>query len=210
MPIRGTLGILLGCAVLAVLIAVGCNQSDPQRPARLSGGGSTFANPMMQNWFEAYKSQFGGELEYQSKGSATGITDFLELKLDFACTDYPLRAEQLNRANEVGGVVQIPILLTAVVPVYHLEGVTSPIRFSGPVLADVYLGRIRKWNDASLRALNPDIKLPDREITALHRADASATTAVFTSYLCRVSEDWRRAVGSGMIVSWPRGKGGLG
>src|SRR5262245_32558514 len=116
MPIRGRRRILLGCAVLAALIAGGCNQSDPPQPPRLSGGGSTFANPMMQKWFETYKSQLGGELEYQSKGSATAITDFLELKLDFACIDYPLSAEQLKRANEVGRVVQIPILLTAVVP----------------------------------------------------------------------------------------------
>jgi phosphate transport system substrate-binding protein len=168
---------------------------------------------MMSRWAAEYHARFQVAVNYQSIGSGKGIGNLLERNTDFACTDLPLSGDQLRRAKEAGGVVQIPFLLTAVVPVYHLDGLAEPLRFSGPVLADIFLGRIRKWSDPALRVLNPGVDLPDRDIVVLRPADASGNTQLFTSYLSRVSDAWRRKVGSGTEVKWPVGispRGGAG
>ena len=202
------LGWVLAFTVAAsLMINGGCNRASVPR---LRGSGSTLAYPIMSKWSAVYEARFQVPVDYQSIGSGAGIAQLLEGQTDFACTDLPLTAEQERRADDAGGVVQIPVLLTAVVPVYRLEGMDKPLHFSGPVLADIFLGRIRKWNDPALRALNRGIDLPDRQIVALHRGDASGTTALFTGYLARVSDDWRRTVGSGTVVQWPVGIGSKG
>jgi phosphate transport system substrate-binding protein len=164
----------------------------------------------MSKWSAEYEAQRNVAVDYLSIGSGGGIDRLLEHRADFSCTDLRLTAEQQRLADESGGLVQIPILLTAVAPVYHLEGIDKRLRFSGAVMADLFLGRVRMWNDPALRALNPGVDLPHREITVLHRADLSGTTTVFTSYLSRVSDDWRQSVGSGASVQWPVGIGAKG
>jgi phosphate transport system substrate-binding protein len=176
----------------------------------LFGRGSTFADPIFRKWVKGYQARSAVAVDYAATGSGLGIEGLLDSRTDFACTELPLSADQLQRVDEVGGVVQIPILVTAVVPVYRLEGTSKPLRFSGSVLADIFLGRIRKWNDPALRALNAGVELPERPIVVLRRDDASATTWLFTRYLSRVSKRWQRAVGSGTAVNWPVGSGSRG
>src|SRR5262249_13531189 len=132
---------------------------------RLEGAGSSFVDPMMQQWSKLYYKEKGGQVNYQSKGSGAGIDMMTNKQIDFGCTDGPLSEEQLAKAKATGGdVVHIPLVLGAVVPAYNLPGVEGQVRFSGPVLADIYQNKIQKWNDPALKALNPDLNLPDLNI----------------------------------------------
>jgi phosphate transport system substrate-binding protein len=197
--------------IAALLGALGgCSQGSVRHSHRLQGSGSTLASPIMSKWAQVYAERLPVAVGYQSIGSRAGVDNLLERTTDFACTDLPLSADHLRRVNEAGGVVQIPVFLTAVVVVYQVQGIAKPLRFSGPVLADLFLGRIRNWNDPALRALNPGVHLPERPIVVLRRSDPSATTWAFTSYLSRASEQWRRTVGSGTEVKWPVGVGNKG
>jgi ABC-type phosphate transport system substrate-binding protein len=166
---------LVFVAAVATL-AGGCGR-EPAKPA-LSGTGSTFIAPMMTRW----KSEYGtrGEVTYESVGSELGLQRLDTGVFDFACTDVPLDEGQLEKARKARGeVVHIPLVLGAVVPAYNLDGVTAPLTFSGPVLADIFLGKITRWNDKALAELNPGAALPDREIAVIHRADGSGTTAIW-------------------------------
>jgi phosphate transport system substrate-binding protein len=147
-------------------------------------------------------------VDYIAVGSGAGVRQLLEKATDFACSDAPLTDEQLAAAKKAGGeILHVPLVMGGVVPAYNLQGVDRPIRFTGKALADIYLGKINKWNDPELKEINPGLDLPDQDIAVVRRSDASGSTAIFTDFLAKVSPDWKAKVGSGLTVQWPTGTG---
>ena len=194
------------CAVTA---ATGCKSSEPPAPVQLTGKGSTFVLPLMVQWSDAFaKTDNGCRIDYSGFGSGSGIKAVIDNTDDFGLTDGPLTDAQLAKVRQSGDdVLHIPLILGAVVPVYNLAEVEEPLRFSGPVLADIYLGKIKKWNDPKIKDLNPQAgaRLPDKEITLVHRNDGSGTTYIWVDYLSKVSPEWKDKVGVGTEVAWPTG-----
>jgi phosphate transport system substrate-binding protein len=175
--------------------------------ADMSGAGSTFAFPIYSKWADAYKKETGNGLNYQSIGSGGGIKQIEAKTMTFGATDMPLKAEQLEK----DGLVQWPMVMGAIVPVVNLEGVKpGEVVFDGETLANIYLGKITKWDDAAIKKLNPNVKLPGDAITVVRRSDGSGTTFNFTDYLSKVSAEWKTKVGSGASVEWPAGVGAKG
>jgi len=192
---------LLAAASLCAVAAA------PSFAANITGAGATFPYPIYAKWADAYKKQTGTSMNYQSIGSGGGIKQITAKTVNFGASDKPLAAEDLAK----DGLMQFPAIMGGVVPVYNLKGVgDGQIRFTGPVIADIYLGKVRKWNDAALAALNPGVKLPDENITVVHRSDGSGTSFLWTNYLSKVSPEWKSAVGEGTSVKWPAGVGGKG
>jgi phosphate transport system substrate-binding protein len=148
------------------------------------------------------------KLDYQSIGSGGGIKQLKEQTVDFGASDAPMKDEDLKSAP--GEILHVPTVLGAVIITYNLEGVTQPLRFSPEVIADIFLGKIKKWNDPKIVADNPGVTLPSSDITVVHRSDSSGTSAVFTDYLSKVSAEWKEKVGAGTSPSWPTGHGGKG
>lgn len=172
----------------------------------LRGGGSTFIRPAMEQWSRVYEQQTGVRIEYSAVGSGKGVDGLISNFLDFSCTDVPLTTDQL--ANAGSPIVHVPLAMGAVAPVCNVTNATGeqiPIRFTGAVLANIYLGKIKTWNDPGIAASNPGRELPNLDITVVHRSDASGTTAIWTSYLSKVSSAWNIQVGDGVIVNWPAG-----
>ena len=168
--------------------------------ADITGAGATFPYPIYAKWAEAYKNQTGNGLNYQSIGSSGGLKQIRAKTVTFGASDAPVKGEDLDK----DGMVQFPAIIGGTVPVANLDGFKpGELRISGPVLAEVYMGTIAKWNDAKLAALNPGKKLPDQAITVVHRADGSGTTFNFTDYLSAISKDWADKVGKGAAVKWP-------
>ncbi len=175
---------------------------------KLSGAGATFPYPLYSKWFNEYnKLHPEVKINYQSIGSGGGIRQFSEGTVDFGATDGPMTPEQL-RASKMQPVHHFPMTLGAVVPAYNLP--VNGLRFSGPVLAGIFMGKITKWNDAHIAADNPGTDLPDRAITVVHRSDGSGTTFVWTDYLSKVSPEWLEKAGRANSVTWPIGLGGKG
>jgi phosphate transport system substrate-binding protein len=175
----------------------------------LNGAGATFPNPIYQKWFSEYHNAHNDvQINYQSIGSGGGIKQLQAGTVDFGASDGPMTDEQL--AATPVKVLHIPTVLGAVVPTYNITGVTSELKFSPDVLADIYLGNIKKWNDPRLAKANPGVKFPDEEIVVVHRSDGSGTTYIFTDYLSKVSPAWKDKVGKGTSVNWPAGLGGKG
>jgi phosphate transport system substrate-binding protein len=175
--------------------------------ADLTGAGATFPYPIYAKWAEAYKKATGTGLNYQSIGSGGGIKQIKARTVDFGASDMPLPAEELSKE----GLLQFPAIMGGVVPVVNLEGVApGQLKLTGPVLADIYLGKIAKWNAPEIVALNPGVKLPDTEITVIHRADGSGTSFLWTDYLSKSSPNFKSTVGAGTAVKWPVGVGGKG
>jgi phosphate transport system substrate-binding protein len=177
----------------------------------VTGAGSSFVAPVVSKWAEAYNKATGNQINYQSVGSGAGIKQIKEKTVDFGASDMPLKDEDLTAA----GLVQFPTVIGGVVPVIHVEGVKpGQLKLTGAVLADIYLGKVTKWNDPAITALNPGVKLPDAVIAPVHRADGSGTSFIFTNYLSKVSPDWKSKVGEGTAVNWPAvglaGKGNEG
>jgi len=202
-------------AVLGVALTLGgCGLGKPEPAPPLNGAGSTFVSSLMLKWSAEYENTEGGcKINYEEAGSGRGITAILKKKVDFACSDAPLTDEELAKAREGGGeLLHIPLVLGAVVPVYNLPEVSEPLRFSGPVLADIYLGRVTKWNDRSLKDLNPKIadQLPERDIAVVHRSDGSGTTYIWLDYFSKVSPEWQQKIGVGTEAKWPTGNAELG
>jgi phosphate transport system substrate-binding protein len=194
---------MIGVVALAATAAHG--------QARLTGAGATFPAPLYKKWvveFEAVKP--GVKIDYNSIGSGGGIKAITDKTVAFGATDAPLTRKEIQALGGPDKIVQVPTTAGAVVPAYNLPGVTGEVRFSGQVLADIYLGKLAKWNDPALVALNPDIKLPDVAITPVYRTDGSGTTHVFSSFLATQSEDFKGNVGFGKAVKWPVGQGGKG
>lgn len=175
--------------------------------ADMTGAGATFPYPIYAKWAEAYKAATGNGLNYQSIGSGGGIKQIKAKTVDFGASDMPLKAEDL----EAAGLMQFPAIMGGVVPVVNVEGVSpGQLKMTGEVLADVYLGKIKKWNAPEIAALNPGVKLPDTSIIVVHRSDGSGTTFLWTDYLSKTSEAFKSTVGAGTAVKWPTGIGGKG
>jgi phosphate transport system substrate-binding protein len=182
----------------------------PCRADSLSGSGSSFVGPMMLKWARAYEKEKNVRVNYTPVGSGAGIRQFVEKETDFGCTDLPMTDEQLQKAGGAGAVLHVPLVLGGVVPAYNLEGVREPLRLTGPVLAGIFLGKVKKWNDPDIQELNPGAALPDQEIRVFHRADGSGSTGIFTDYLAKASKEWKAQVGCGTSVRWPVGEGRKG
>lgn len=175
--------------------------------SELSGAGATFPYPIYAKWASKYAEQNGVKLNYQSIGSGGGIQQIEAKTVDFGASDKPLQAEELDKNN----MMQFPTVMGGVVPVVNIPGIKAgEVKLSGTVLADIYLGKIKKWNDAALKELNPGVALPDKAISVVHRADGSGTTWIYTNYLSKVSADWKSKVGNDASVAWPVGVGGKG
>jgi phosphate transport system substrate-binding protein len=187
------------------------SSSAPARPggAALTGAGATFPNPIYSKWFDAYARETGVRINYQSIGSGGGIRQFTEGTVDFGATDGPMNDQQIAAVQ--GKVLHVPTVLGAVVATYNLPALgRTPLRFDGPTLADIFLGRITRWNDRRIAQLNPGMKLPAEDILVVHRSDGSGTTYIFTDFLAKVSPDWKQQVGQATSVDWPVGLGGKG
>ena len=166
----------------------------------ITGAGATFPFPIYAKWAEAYKARTGNGLNYQSIGSSGGIKQIKAKTVDFGATDNPVKFEDL----QADGLVQFPAIIGGVVPIINLDGIKpGQIRLDGQTLADIFQGKITNFNDKRIADLNPGVKIPAGEITIVHRADGSGTTAIFTDYLAKVSADWKSAVGAGAAVKWP-------
>ncbi len=177
--------------------------------AALTGAGATFPNPIYTKWFDAYAKKTGVRINYQSIGSGGGIRQFVEGTVDFGATDGPMSDEQIAAVQ--GNVLHVPAVLGAVVVTYNLPALgKNPLRFDGATLADVFLGKVTKWSDRRIAALNPGVKLPDQDIIVVHRSDGSGTSFIFTDFLSKVSPEWKSKVGSATSVQWPTGLGGKG
>jgi phosphate transport system substrate-binding protein len=175
--------------------------------ANITGAGATFPYPIYAKWAEAYKAKTGTAMNYQSIGSGGGLAQIKARTVDFGASDMPLKPEELGAA----GLVQFPAIIGGIVPIVNLEGVApGTLRLTGPVLADIYLGKVRTWNDQAIAELNPGLKLPASAVAVVHRSDGSGTTFNFTDYLAKVSPDWKAKVGSSTAVAWPTGVGGKG
>jgi phosphate ABC transporter phosphate-binding protein len=199
---------VIGWFALALILATtGCGGS---RTRPLIGGGSTFVNPLMQRWVAEFaKTDEGFPVEYNSIGSAAGILRTVDQSLDFGCTDGPLSDEQLEEARKKNGaVVHVPLVLGGVVPTYNVPEVKPALRFTGEVLADIYLGVIKTWDDPRLVALNPGAGLPAKPINVVHRQDGSGTTYVWMDYLAKASASWKKKFPEPKLsITWPVGVG---
>jgi len=195
--------LVAGIATAAALAYVGASQAA----VTITGAGATFPYPIYAKWAEAYKAQSGINMNYQSIGSGGGIKQITARTVNFGASDMPLKPEELDKH----GLMQFPTVIGGVVPVVNLPGIAAgTLKLDGATLSSIYLGKITKWNDPALAALNADIKLPDSNITVVHRSDGSGTTFIFTNYLSKASADWKAIVGEGTAVSWKAGTGGKG
>jgi phosphate transport system substrate-binding protein len=175
--------------------------------ADVTGAGATFPYPIYAKWAEMYKAATGTGMNYQSVGSGAGIKQIKAKTVDFGASDMPLKAAELEEA----GLMQFPAIMGGVVAVVNVEGVTpGQLKMTGPLLADIYLGKITRWNAPQIAALNPGVKLPADDITVVHRADSSGTSFLFTDYLSKVSPEFQRRIGAGTAVKWATGVGGKG
>ena len=173
----------------------------------ITGAGATFPAPIYSKWADAYNKSSGARLNYQSVGSGAGLQQIRAKTVDFGASDMPLTDEVLAK----DGLIQFPTVIGGVVPVVNIKGIApGQIKLTGQVLGDIYLGKITKWNDAALAALNPGVPLPDAAISPVRRADGSGTTFIFTNYLSKTNADWKAKAGEGTAVNWPTGAGGKG
>ncbi|MDE1183729.1 phosphate ABC transporter substrate-binding protein PstS [Paraburkholderia sp.] len=175
--------------------------------ADITGAGSTFAAPIYTKWADAYAKTGGGKVNYQGIGSSGGVKQIVAKTVDFAGSDAPLKDDELAKE----GLFQFPTVVGGVVPAINVPGVKpGELVLSGELLGDIYLGKIKKWNDPAIVALNPKLKLPDTDIAVVRRADGSGTSFIWTNYLSKVNADWKAKVGEGSTVNWPTGTGGKG
>jgi phosphate transport system substrate-binding protein len=192
----------VGMTALVALVFCGSAQADD-----ITGAGSTFVFPILSKWSGEYNAKTGAKLDYQPIGSGRGIVQIKAASVDFGASDAPLKPEDL-RKSDLG---QFPLVIGGIVPVVNIEGVKSgEIKFTGALLADIFLGKVKRWNDPEIVKLNPDVKLPAAAIAVLHRSDSSGTTFNWVNYLSKVSPEWRDKVGEGTAVAWPTGAGGKG
>jgi len=199
--VHNTLAALAG----VLLLIGGANAQKLQ----MNGAGATFPYPIYSKWFSEYNKQHPDvQINYQPIGSGGGVQQVSKQTVFFGASDMPMNAEQLQAAP--GKILHLPTVLGAVVPVYNIPNVTTELKFSGPLLADIFLGKITKWNDAGIAKLNPGVTLPASDITVVHRADGSGTTYIWVDYLAKVSPEWKTKVGVNASVNWPTGVGGRG
>lgn len=207
--------------IVALALLAGCSGGEQQesqasegaavqstRGVDLTGAGATFPYPIYSKWFFEYDQSHDVQINYQSIGSGGGIRQLSEGTVDFGASDAPMSEEEMSRAG--GHVLHFPTVIGAVAVTYNLPGVDQGLRFTPDVLVDVFMGRITKWNDPRIAALNPGAQLPTTDVLVVHRSDGSGTTFIFTDYLSSVSETWRNGPGRGKDVNWPVGLGGKG
>lgn len=191
----------LAALTAAALLAPGA------RAQEVRGAGSTFAYPIIWKWSQAFQEKTGQPVSYQSVGSSAGVNSIKDRTVDFGASDRPLQPEELRRL----GLVQFPIVFGGVVPIFNVDGIPpGHMKFTGALLADIFLGKVTRWNDPAIRALNPDLPLPDALIAVIHRSDGSGTTFNWVSFLAKASPDWKARVGVGNAVDWPVGAGARG
>lgn len=196
-------------ALLAVLVLLAGRQSSGASELLVNGAGATFPAPLYRRWFNTFaRVDSGATFNYRPIGSGGGITQISSRAVDFGASDAPMTDTELAAAP--GKILHFPTVLGADVIAYNLPKLNSPLRLTGPVVAEIYLGRITRWNDQAIAGLNPGVNLPDRPIVVCHRSDGSGTTYIFTDYLSKVSVDWSNKVGRGTSVAWPLGLGGDG
>jgi phosphate transport system substrate-binding protein len=213
---------MAAAGVIALAVTAACGGGAPPRQGtqsaetaaasgghlQINGAGATFPYPIYSKWFSDYtKLNPNVAINYQSIGSGGGIRQLAAQTVFFGATDTPMTDEQIKSAP--GPVLHLPTVLGAVVPIYNLQGV-SDLKFTGPVLADIYLGKIKKWNDPAIAKINPGVTLPSAEIAVAHRSDGSGTTFIFVDYLSKISPEWKSKVGANASVNWPTGLGGKG
>ena len=192
-----------------VLAALAAPAAPAAAQVKLNGAGATFPNIIYQDWMLTYnKAHSDVQLNYQSIGSGGGIRQFSDGTVDFGASDAPMKDSAIAAIN--GNVLHIPTVLGGDVPTYNLPEVTATLRFTPDLLADIFLGKITKWNDARIAAANPGVKLPGSDIVVVHRSDGSGTTFIWTDYLSKISPEWEQKVGRGTSVNWPVGLGGKG
>jgi phosphate ABC transporter, phosphate-binding protein len=192
------------CAMLLPLAGTAAAQT-----VQINGAGATFPYPIYSKWFSEYNKLHPDiEINYQSIGSGGGIRQVTNQTVFFGATDGPMTDEQQQAAP--GRILHFPSVLGGDVPVYNIPGITAELKFTGPVLADIFLGKITKWNDAAITKLNPGVKLPATDIVVAHRSDGSGTTYIWVDYLAKVSPEWKKKVGVATSVNWPVGVGGKG
>jgi phosphate transport system substrate-binding protein len=183
--------------------------ATPAAAQSLTGAGATFPNPIYTKWFDAYSKKSGIQINYQSIGSGGGIRQFTEGTVDFGATDGPMNESQIQAVS--ANVLHIPTVLGAVVVTYNLPSLgDTMLKFDGNLLVDIFMGRVTRWDDPKIAALNPGVKLPGQDLIVVHRSDGSGTTYVFTDYLNKFSREWKDKVGYAMSVNWPVGLGGKG
>ena len=192
---------LLALASACALIATGVQAQE------ITGAGASFPAPLYAKWASDYNKQTGVKVNYQSVGSGGGIKQIDSKTVDFGATDMPLTDEVLKTK----GQMQFPTVIGGVVPILNVAGIApGQLKLTGPLLADIFLGKVARWNDPAIKAINPGVNLPDAAIAQVRRADGSGTTFLFTNYLSKVSPDWKAKVGEGTAVNWPVGAGGKG
>jgi phosphate transport system substrate-binding protein len=193
---RVTLAVALGTAAFSV-----------QAASTVTGAGASFPYPIYAKWASEYAAETGNKINYQSIGSGGGQQQIIAKTVDFGASDDPMKADKLSENN----LLQFPAVIGGTVPVVNIEGIKpGELKLSGSVLADIFLGKIKKWNDPAIVALNADLKLPSADIVVVHRSDGSGTTFGWTNYLSKVSAEWKEKVGEGKAVKWPVGQGGKG
>ena len=191
----------------ALILSAAAALSCVAQAQDITGAGASFPAPVYAKWADAYNKATGARINYQSVGSGAGIKQIKGKTVDFGASDMPLTDEQLN----ADGLLQFPTVMGGVVPVVNIKGIVpGQIKLNGHVLGDIYLGKITKWNDGALTALNPGVSLPAEAIAVVRRADGSGTTFIFTNYLSKVNAEWKTKVGEGAAVNWPVGAGGKG
>jgi phosphate transport system substrate-binding protein len=190
----------------AVALAILAATSSAQA-ADITGAGSTFVYPILSKWSADYSAKAGININYQSIGSGGGLAQIKAATVDFGASDAPMKPAELQKL----GMGQFPLVIGGIAPVVNIDGVQAgQMRFTGPLLADIYLGKIKNWNDPAIAKINPELKLPDAAIAVVHRADGSGTTFNWVNYLTKVSVEWKDKVGEGTSVEWPAGVGGKG
>ena len=195
---------------LIIIIALFTVASSAQ--VKLTGAGSTFDYPIFSKWFDSYNKMTGVQINYSSIGSGGGIKQVTESTVDFGATDAPLNEQQMSDFSSKRGteVIHLPIIMGGVAITYNLPSVGQGLKLDGEALADIYLGKLKKWNDPRIVKMNPGKNLPNKAILVAHRSDGSGTTFIFTNYLSKVSQEWRDKVGNNTSVNWPVGLGGKG
>jgi len=210
--------VVLGLGVIAAIVACGggdqkgtgsTSVAQSSSSVDLNGAGATFPYPIYSKWFNDYAAKTGVKINYQSIGSGGGIRQLSEQTVDFGASDSPMKDDEMTNAKG-GPVMHFPTVLGAVVITYNVPGVTQPLKLTGPVIADIYLGKITKWNDTRIATLNAGVKLPAADVLVVHRSEGSGTTFIFSDYLAAVSAAWAKAPGKGKELQWPVGIGAKG
>jgi len=192
-------------AIGATALVAGASAQNMQ----INGAGATFPAPIYTKWFSEYNKQHPNiQINYQPIGSGAGVRQLTARTVFFGASDQPMTNEQQQAAP--AKIFHFPTVLGAVVPVYNLPGVNTELKFTGPMLADIYMGKVTKWNDPAIAKANPGVKLPATDITVVHRSDASGTSYIFTDFLAKLSPEWKQKVGVNGNVNWPTGVGGKG